>query len=121
MKAKAVITLIIGLVFQLAQILQGAVASPPCASNVVSCACCEGLDSCHCANSEEPDQKPAPLVPDSGNGLKLPAAKADETRITIESSGKTHPSPAVAASPVAGPLCGYAGVRLSVAFCSFVI
>lgn len=120
MKVKTVITLIIGLVFQLAQVLPVALAASPCASNIVSCACCKGLDSCHCANNEEPEQKPAALVPDSGNGLKLPAAKADEARISIESSGKNHPFPAVA-SPVAGPSCGYAGVRLSVAFCSFVI
>jgi hypothetical protein len=53
--------------------------------------------------------------------LKLPAAKAGDTRVSVESLAGNHPSPAVEASPVAGPSGGYAGVRLSVAFCSFVI
>jgi hypothetical protein len=53
--------------------------------------------------------------------LKLPAARVGDTRISIESPTGSHTSPAVEASPVAGPSSGYAGVRLSVAFCSFVI
>lgn len=121
MNVKAVITLILGLVFQLAQVLPGAVVTSPCASQETSCACCEGPDSCHCADNSEPEQKPAPLSSDSSSVLKLPAAKAGDTRVSIESLAGNHSSPAVAASPVAGPSSGYAGVRLSVAFCSFVI
>jgi hypothetical protein len=121
MNVKAVITLILGLVFQLAQVLPAAAAASPCASHGTSCACCEGADSCPCAKNSKSEQKPAPLVPDSGSVLKLPAAKAGDTRVSVESLAGNHPSPAVEATPVAGPSGGYAGVRLSVAFCSFVI
>jgi hypothetical protein len=121
MNVKAVITLILALVFQLAQVLPAAAAASPCASHGTSCSCCAGKDSCPCAKNGESDQKPAPLVPDSGSVLKLPAAKADDTRVSIENLAGNHPSPTVAASPVAVPPGGYAGVHLSVAFCSFVI
>jgi len=121
MNAKALITLILGLVLQLAQMLPAAVAASPCFSQETSCACCEGPDSCPCADNSEPEQKPAPLSSDSPSVLKLPAARVGDTRISIESPTGSHTSPAVEASPVAGPSSGYAGVRLSVAFCSFVI
>jgi len=121
MNVKAVITLILGLVFQFAQVLPAAAFATPCASHGTSCACCEGADSCPCAKNGESKQKPAPLSSDSGNVLKLPAAKADDTRVSIETLRETHPSPTVVASPVTGMPCGYAGVRLSVAFCSFII
>jgi hypothetical protein len=121
MNVKAVITLTLGLVFQLAQVLPAAAVASPCASHGTSCACCAGQDSCPCAKNSESDQKPAPLVPDSGSVLKLPAAKADDTRISIESLAGNYPSRTVATSPAACPSGGYAGVSLSVAFCSFVI
>jgi hypothetical protein len=121
MNVKAVITLILGLVFQLAQVLPAAAVVSPCASHGTSCACCEGADSCPCAENGKSDQKPAPLVPDSGSVLKLPAAKAGDTRVSIESFAGNHCSPTLAASRVAAPPNGYAGVSLSVAFCSFVI
>ena len=121
MNVKAVITLILGLVCQLAQVLPAAVVTSPCASHGVSCACCEGSDSCTCANNGESEQKPAPLSSESGSVLKVPAAKAGDTRVSIESLAGNHPSPTVAASPTAVPPGGYVGVRLSVAFCSFVI
>lgn len=121
MNVKAVITLIFGLVFQLAQVLPAASVATPCASHGTSCACCEGADSCPCAKNGESDQKPAPLSSDSGSVLKLSAAKAGDTRISIESLAGNPPSATVVASPVAGPSGGFAGVRLSVAFCSFVI
>jgi hypothetical protein len=104
MNVKAVITLILGLVFQLAQVLPGAVVTSPCASNGVSCECCAGKDSCPCAKNGESDQKPAPLSSDSGSVLKLPAARADDNRAAIDSLMETHPSPSVVTSPVAG-LC----------------
>lgn len=121
MNVKAVITLILGLVFQLAQVLPAAAITSPCASHEVSCSCCEGGDSCPCAKNSKSEQKPAPLFPDSGSVLKLPAAKVGDTRVSIESPAGNHPSPTVAASLAAVQPGGYAGVRLSVAFCSFVI
>ena len=121
MNVKAAITLILGMVFQLAQVLPAAAVKPPCASHGASCSCCEGQDTCPCAKNGEPDQKPAPLVPDSGSVLKLPAAKADDTRVSIESLAGNHSPSTMAVSPAAVPLSGYAGVRLSVALCSFVV
>jgi hypothetical protein len=121
MSIKAVIALILGLVFQLAQVLPGAAVASPCASQEASCTCCEGPDSCPCADNSEPEQKPAPLSSDSGSVLKLPVARTGDIRVSIEAIAGKHPSPAVSASPVAGPSNGYAGVRLSVALCSFVI
>jgi hypothetical protein len=121
MNVKPVITLILGLVFQLAQMMPAAVVTSPCASHGVSCACCAGPDSCHCADNSEPNQKPSPLAPEPGTSLKFPNAKAEDTRVSVESIRKIHSSATVAASPVAGAPGGYAGVRLSVAFCSFVM
>lgn len=121
MNVKTAITLILGLVFQLAQVLPGAVVTTPCASQEVACACCEDLGSCPCMDDGKQEQKPAPLIPDSTSILKLPAARACDTRVSIESLAGNHPSPTLAASPVSGPSKGYSGVRLSVAFCSFVI
>ena len=112
---------LLGLVFQLAQVSPAAVVSSPCASQEVACACCEDLGSCPCMDDGKQEQKPAPLAPDSTSILKLPAARACDTRVSIETLAGNHPSPTLAASPVAGPSKGYAGVRLSVAFCSFVI
>ena len=121
MNVKAVITLLLGLVFQFSLVQPGAAVTSPCATHEASCACCEGPDSCPCAKNGDSEHKPAPLAPDSGSVLKLPAAKADDTRVSIGSLAGNHPSPTVAASPAAVPPGGYAGVRLSVAFCSFVI
>lgn len=121
MNVKAVITLILGMVFQLAQVLPAAAVASPCASHGASCSCCDGQDTCPCAKNGESEQKSAPLAPDSGSVMKLPAAKADDTRVSIESLAGNHPPSTMAVYPAAVPLSGYAGVRLSVALCSFVI
>ena len=121
MGLKTTITLILGLLFQLAQVLPGAVAATPCAPVAESCGCCAGPDSCPCAENGEPLQTPAPLAPDVGGSVKLPAAKADDTRVSVEFLRETHPSTHAVACPLQGPPSGYLGVRLSVAFCSFVI
>ena len=121
MVLKTTIALILGLLFQLAQVLPGAVAATPCAPAAESCECCASADSCPCVENEEPSQKPAPLAPDSGSVLKLPAAKADDSRISFESSRYAASSASAASSPLQCPTSGYRGVRLAVAFCSFVI
>jgi hypothetical protein len=121
MRARIVITLILGLVFQLAQVLPGAIVAVSCAPQAESCKCCSGLDSCPCADDREPAQQPAPVIPDSGSVLKPPAANVGDPRLSIGSLVATRPAADTAASPVAGPPTGYPGVRLSVAFCCFVI
>lgn len=121
MNLKAVITLILGLVFQLAQVLPAAAVTAPCASQAVSCECCAGADSCPCMANDESAPKPAPLLPASGNDLKSPLAKSGETRVSLEALEIPVSPAALEGCPVERSWAGYAGVRLSVAFCSFVI
>jgi hypothetical protein len=123
MKMKTAIALIFGLVFQLSLVLPGmAAVMADCAPVAESCECCADLDSCPCAKEGEPMQKPLPMAPDSGQNLKAPLAKITGTRISLETiSGPPSSAATVAATPVTGPWTGYTGVRLSVAFCSFVI
>ena len=122
MKTKAAIALLFGLVFQLAQVLPGMAFVTDCAPVAESCACCDGLDSCPCVEESEPGQNPLPLAPYSSPTLKVPLAKVTGTRVSPETlSGPQDPTPSVSATPVTGPWTGYTGVRLSVAFCSFVI
>ena len=121
MNVKAAITLILGLVFQLAQVLPGGAVTMPCAPVAQACGCCAGLDSCPCAENGEPAQKPSPLSSESGSVLKIPVAKSAEPRVTMEVVEENRQSATVAACPFAGLPTGYNGVRLSVAFCSFVI
>jgi hypothetical protein len=122
MNTKLMATLILGLVFQLAQVLPGAIVSNTSRATTESCACCPDVQSCDCAENGDPEQQaPSPALPESGRPLKVPAAGADET------PAPTHPKLAIeaaakkAACPPLGPIHGYTGIRLSVAFCSFVI
>ena len=123
MKPKAVIALILGLVFQLAQVLPGMAAfMEECIPVAESCECCDGLVSCPCAKEGEPVQNPLPLAPDPGQTLKVPLAKATGTRVSLETiTGPQALVPSVGATPITGPWTGYTGVSLAVAFCSFVI
>ena len=121
MNAKLAITFILGLVFQLAQVLPGAVIQSPCQMQEESCDCCMGAKSCHCAENSDSDQKPAPVPLQSGSVLKVPAAKPTETRVTVEFASGIDQATTIGNPPAAGPVRGFTGVRLSVAFCSFVM
>ena len=121
MKLKLVITLILGLVFQLAQVMPVAAVTAPCASQAVSCECCAGEVSCPCVANEESAPKPAPLLPASGNNLKSPLAKSGETRVSLETLEILVSPAALEGCPLERLFAGYAGVSFSVAFCSFVI
>jgi hypothetical protein len=123
MKMKTAIALVFGLVFQLSLALPGiAAAMADCAPPAESCECCAGLDSCPCAKEGQPVQKPLPLAPDSGQSLKVPLAKVTSTRVSPETISEPPPAAIRAAAiPVTNPWTGYTGVRLSVAYCTFVI
>jgi len=121
MTAKLVITLILGLAFQLVQVLPAAVITSPCQMEQESCGCCNAGKSCHCAENEESDQKPTPVPFDSGQTLKIPEMKSTETRVSLEFARELGPPAMIASLPDAGFITGYTGVRLSVAFCTFVI
>lgn len=121
MNAKVIITLILGLVFQLAQVLPGAVVSSSCPSHTESCGCCKADKSCQCAENSDSEQKPAPVPLETGAAFKLPAARVSETGIcAVPADG----SECISRSSTffhTGVLSGFLGVRLSVAFCTFVI
>lgn len=121
MNVKLAITLILGLVFQLAQVLPGAVITSPCQTQQESCDCCMGGKSCHCAENGESNQKPAPAPLETSRLLKIPTMKATETKVSVAVLREADSSATVAAFSKGLPAGGYTGVRLSVAFCSFVI
>ncbi|MEI7910374.1 MAG: hypothetical protein WCK77_12115 [Verrucomicrobiota bacterium] len=121
MSLKTFITLFLGLAFQLAQVLPGGVIPPPTAPAAKSCQCCAGSKSCCCAKNELPAPKPAqsPLLP--AGLLKGMAIKTAETTVSAEFWYSTGPAATLAVAQATTPHAGFAGVRLAVAFCSFVI
>jgi hypothetical protein len=111
----------LALVFQLAQVLPAAVLSSPCQATQESCECCAGARTCDCAENSDPDQKPAPVPPAPRGELKVPAVKPAEINVAVVSLHDPELSVTATFTPLAGSVSGYTGVRLSVAFCSFVI
>lgn len=122
MNAKLIASLILGLVFQIAQMLPAAVVTSVCRGDLASCACCEPGDSCPCAsNCESQDRKPAPAIPENGASQKVPAARPGHPPIIAADAVIRDDDPGIRMAPRAGPHPGYSGVALSVSFCSFVI
>ena len=121
MNMKMVIALMLGLVFQLAQVMAGGLVIAPCPLHAQSCECCLAGKVCHCADNGDSDQKPPPTPVDAGCMLKIAAMKTVETRVSVDQWCETDASATVEVCRRMGPLSGYAGARLSVAFCSFVI
>lgn len=118
MNAKLVVSLWLGLVFQLAQVLPAAVVTKECQGHAESCECCMGGESCPCAETGEPGQKPLPAPLDAG-ATKLPSMKSNESKDSMDALPEINLPAGVPAAPQ--PAGGYTGVRLSVAFCVFVI
>lgn len=121
MNPKVVITLILGLVFQLAQVLPGAVVAGSCPPHSESCGCCKTGKSCECAENNHSDPKPAPAPIETGAALKLPAARVADTTILSVPTAGNDAVPGKSGSFSDSRLSGFRGVRLSVAFCTFVI
>ena len=121
MNVKTTITLILVLAFQLAQIWSGMAANPPCPSHAQSCACCLAGKVCHCADHGNPDQQPSPAPFDTSRLLQLPAMTRVETQVSADLWRASAASATVAPHPRTASAGGYAGVRLAVAFCSWVI
>lgn len=121
MVIRSIIALFMGLVIQLSQV-QPCWASAPtksCAENSETACCCGGYQSCPCASESDSDQKPAPSIP-AAPDLKPLISKAPETHIP-EASATPPAAAEVPAALLIESINGYAGVPLSVAFCSFVI
>jgi hypothetical protein len=123
MNVNLALTLILGLVIQLAQVLPGAIVASSCPVTVAqSCECCPDSQSCDCARNGEPDHHaPSPALPETGSLLKVPIAKSDEPLVSVRRWKETGASGQSTASSRGEPVHGYTGVRLSVAFCSFII
>lgn len=118
---KFAITLILGLVFQLAQVMPGMAALQASCQEVSACCCCDSPSSCPCADEGGQDQNSTPTPLQSAAGMKVPAMRAADARVSVQSSVKRQVRVPAAISVSAEPFAGYQGIRLSVAFCRFVI
>lgn len=121
MNVRSVIAIMVGLLFQWAQVAQAAVMTGDHGKISASrCECCAGLDSCPCAaNGDQESERPQPpVLPQT---VKLPAAKLCETRVSLEDEPASQTSSRIHVSPVTESVAGYAGVSLAVAFCSFLM
>ncbi|RYD23066.1 MAG: hypothetical protein EOP88_05655 [Verrucomicrobiaceae bacterium] len=120
MGLKAVIALLLGLVIQFSQVQSGfAALVSSCKDTAEPMSCCQGPDSCPCLSETNTDQKPAPVIP-AGIDLKWFVSKSTEPDRLVSASSACGQS-ALPATRARDSFAGYAGVPLSVAFCSFVI
>lgn len=118
---KPAITCLLALIFQLAQVLPVASASAsPCETVARCCGCCEGGTACDCVKEDAPAPS-QPAAPDTEGGVKIPSLNPAETNIPLVSLREVVPAGPVRATPQWVLPVGYPGVRLAVAFCSFVI
>ncbi len=72
-------------------------------------------------NEGESNQKPSPVTIHSGNEVKIPAMKSTDTLVSVVSDHNNPSFSNVEIPSLTAPIVGFTGVRLSVAFCSFVI
>jgi hypothetical protein len=84
------------------------------------CECCTDIHSCPCATDgdQAPDRLPMSVLP---HHVKLPAAKPCETRVSLEEARVAQTARRTHAVPAPEQMAGYAGVSLTVAFCSFLM
>ena len=118
MNFKAIIALLMGLVIQFSQVQAWPTTSPVVCAGDIGC-CCEELQSCPCASDRSPDQKPAPLIPETVD-LKLLILKKTESS-SLDPLISLHPASVAATASRMETRSLYAGVSPAVAFCRFVI
>jgi hypothetical protein len=111
MSVKLAFAIVLGLVFQLAQMLPAAVLASPCAAAGASCECCVDWNSCCCATTPDSDRKPAPAPLDNSRLLKLPAMKSCDARIALVAVPEDEAAAAVSVAPQTGPVAGFSGLR----------
>jgi hypothetical protein len=121
MMLKGTVAFLLALVFQLAQLPDAPAFQTACKDGpALHCECCEGLQSCPCA--EGGDNGPErPLLPVLPEAAKLPSATLCETRVTLEDAPVEQAIRRVHAASAAGPITAYAGVSLAVAYCSYLM
>jgi hypothetical protein len=123
MDIRSIIALFMGLVLQLSQVQVGFAteAVKPCATQARPMSCCEGHKTCPCAKESRENQKPGPLLPASVELKQLLSKTPEAPRlIALVAPLTATKAAAVVTTPALG-WSAYAGVPLSVAFCSFVI
>ncbi len=117
MAIKSIIALIMGLVIQLSQAQLFAQAD--CFTPVHEMNCCAGMKSCPCAGESDSNSKQHPIAQVEVD-LKLLISKSEESS---QSTAKLEVMTAdvLATSTELRAPSGFAGVTLSVAFCTFLI
>lgn len=121
MSMKGISAMVFWVILQIAFIMPGLSQVTADCSPDTSCECCVDADICPCASESAPAPARQPIAPESGQSLKVPVARISEPSIDIvdlperkrDNANKPHCATAMAT--------GYAGVSLSVAYCSFVI
>lgn len=123
MNRKTIIAIAFGLLLQWVQLGQAMVSSPaPCQTDgpAVHCECCADSPNCPCISESQPapDAPTLPVLPET---LKLPLIHPEEFTPAATPPEPTPEDGAVTSPcPHPAPVAGYRGVRLNVAFCSFV-
>lgn len=121
MNPKSIIALLMGLMIQLSQVPSclASESTKTCGTQAHPAGCCEGLESCPCAENSDSTPKPAPLIP-AAVDLKwlIPPAPAANECDPVASPPADVPTFCDSSTESRS---GFAGVPLSVAFCSFVI
>jgi hypothetical protein len=114
------LALLLALVFQLAWLPLHAAQEGSCGP-AMQCDCCDAVSGCSCIA----DENPAPATPQwplqPGTTAELPQLRCVDARVTVEGQPIFQPAPATHDSPAPVIKVGYHGVKLSVAFCSFLI
>lgn len=121
MNFRLVIALLMGLVIQLTQAPSylATESTKTCETRSQPAGCCDGLESCPCAENTGPDQKPGPLIPAAVDVKWLISPPTPANRLAVVISPPADIL-TFSVSPTESR-SGFAGVPLSVAFCSFVI
>lgn len=122
MNVRAAITVILGLVFQLAQVLPSAALNTPCTPVASTCECCHSGSACECASCGDSERHQTPNPPtEVRSELKAPDMSPTETGVYVVHE-KDEVCPAVIQPRLTPDSTGvYPGVRFAVAFCSFLV
>jgi hypothetical protein len=116
---RTIMGLIMGLAIQLA-LLQPLLSADSVSDRCAAAGCCDEMASCPCASNGDPEQKPAPIAPAQLDS-KLSPPKARELDLLPLLIPPDTSEAVVAAASIPESHVGFAGVPLSVAFCTFVI
>jgi hypothetical protein len=121
MTVKSIIALAMCLLFQWTQV-SGVVdqAGQSSVAATAHCDCCDGVPSCPCATDDGSRQE-HPQLPIQPDTLNVPVVKPSDPRVELGDAPVPQSQLVISHAPQGAPVVGYAGVRLSVAFCSFVI